>query len=130
MCESIYMLFDMYGTFLRQVRTSRGMSQRELSEITGISQPNLSAYENDRRSPTLEIANRIVVACGYQLVADGGRHEVRAPLPKVGWFPDEDLPPRLPDDPPDEPPTIRWDASPEERVRAISAVLAPLRLGR
>lgn len=30
--------------------------------------------------------NRYLVACGYQLVADGGHRQVRCPLPKVGWF--------------------------------------------
>jgi len=107
------------------------MTQAELSATTGISQPNLSAYENGHRQPTLDVLNRIMVACGYQLVADGGpAKQVRGPLPKVGWFPDEDLPPRLPDDPPDEEPTIYWDADPERRVRAMSAVLAPVRYGR
>ena len=105
------------------------MTQAQLCEITGISQPNLSAYENDRRQPTLDVLNRVMVACGYQLVADGGSKQVRAPLPKAGWFPDEDLPPRLPDDPPDEPSTIAWDATPDERVRAMSAVLATVEYG-
>ena len=80
------------------------MTQAQLSAITGISQPNLSAYENDRRSPTLDVLNRIVVACGYQLMADSGRSQISFPLPVVGWFPDEDLPPRLPSDPLDQPP--------------------------
>ena len=119
----------MYGSFLRELRTSRHMTQAQLCEITGISQPNLSAYENDRRQPTLDVLNRVMVACGYQLVADGGSKQVRAPLPKAGWFPDEDLPPRLPDDPPDEPSTIAWDATPDERVRAMSAVLATVEYG-
>jgi transcriptional regulator with XRE-family HTH domain len=114
----------MYGSFLREVRTSRGLSQAQLSEVSGISQPNLSAYENDRRVPTLDVLNRILVACGYQLVADGGSRQVRAPLPKVGWFPDEDLPPRLPDDPPDEPPNVPWGTPIDERVDAIHQALA------
>lgn len=109
----------MYGSFLRQLRTSRSLSQAQLAEISGISQPNLSAYENDRRQPSFEIVNRIAVSCGYQLVADGGRREVRAPLPRVGWFPLEDLPPRLPDDPSDEPPTIDATAPWTVRRHAI-----------
>ena len=113
----------MYGDFLRQVRTSRSLTQAQLAEVVGISQPNLSAYENDRRSPTLDVLNRILVACGYQLVADGGSRSVRCPLPKVGWFPDEDLPPRLPDDPPDEEPNVAWDAPLWVRVRAIHDAL-------
>jgi transcriptional regulator with XRE-family HTH domain len=105
------------------VRTSRGLTQAQLAETVGIDQPNLSAYENDRRTPTLDVANRILVACGYQLVADGGRTQVRAPLPKVGWFPLEDLPPRLPDDPPDEEPTIAAAAPWEERRALIHGLM-------
>lgn len=106
----------MYGSFLRQVRTSRGMTQAQLSEIVGISQPNLSAYENDRRTPSLDIANRILVACGYELVADGGPRRISAPLPKAGRSPDEDVPPRLPGDPDDEDPTVDASTSAGERA--------------
>jgi transcriptional regulator with XRE-family HTH domain len=110
----------MYGPFLRSLRTSRSMTQAELSATTGISQPNLSAYENGHRQPSLDVLNRIVVACGYQLVADGGPgRQIRAPLPQVGWFPMEDLPPRHSDDPPDEPSTLSWDRPIEERIEAI-----------
>lgn len=113
----------MYGSFLRQVRTSRGMTQAQLSENVGISQPNLSAYENDRRMPSLDIANRILVACGYGLVADGGSRQIDAPLPKAGWFPDEDFPPRLPDDPDDIPYRPRSSPSVAERAAAVWDVL-------
>lgn len=112
----------MYGPYLRELRTSRGMTQSQLADISGISQPNLSAYENDRRTPTLDVFNRIAVSCGYQLVADGGRKQVRCPLPKGGWFPDEDLPPRLSGDPPDEPPTITVLDGPRKRLRTIHAL--------
>lgn len=120
----------MYGTFLRQVRISRNLTQAQLAEVVGISQPNLSAYENDRRSPSLEVANRIIVACGYELVAEAGSRQVACPLPRVGWFPDEDLPPRLPDDPPDEEPLVTADTPMVERLRAIHDVLAVAEVGR
>jgi transcriptional regulator with XRE-family HTH domain len=113
----------MYGTFVRSVRTSRGLTQLERAEIAGISQPNLSAIENDRRMPTVDSLNRIVVACGYELAAVAGPNAIYAPLPKVGWFPDEDRPPRLDDDPPDEAPTVTRDTPMTERVRVINAVL-------
>ncbi|MCU1355809.1 MAG: hypothetical protein JWM89_1227 [Acidimicrobiales bacterium] len=45
-------------------------------------------------------------------------------MPKAGWFPDDDLPPRLPDDPPDEPPSVPWGTPPEERSQAIHLALA------
>jgi len=106
------------------VRRSRHLTQAQLAEVSGISQPNLSAYENGRRQPTLDVLNRILVACGYQLVADGGSREVRCPLPKAGWFPDEDLPPRLPDDPPDEPPVVAWGDSLQDRLDVMEDALS------
>ena len=112
-----------YGPFLRQVRRSRQLTQAQLAEVSGISQPNISAYENDRRAPTIDVLNRILVACGYQLVADGGSREVRCPFPKVGWFPDEDHPPRLPDDPPDEPWSELRHPSAAESGRAMADLL-------
>jgi transcriptional regulator with XRE-family HTH domain len=94
-----------------------------LAEIVGISQPNLSAYEQDRRSPTLDTLNRLVVACGYELAATDGRREIYCPLPVAGWFPDDDEPPRTADDPPDEPLTVTADTPMADRVRALMAAL-------
>jgi len=113
----------MYGAFLCAVRESRGLGQTELAELVGISQPNLSAYERGRRVPTADTLNRLLVACGYQLVASAGSRSVACALPRAGWFPDEDNPPRLPDDPADEPPTVDAGTPIDERVKVINAVL-------
>ncbi|MCA1843997.1 MAG: helix-turn-helix domain-containing protein [Actinobacteria bacterium] len=113
----------MYGAFIRALRTSRGLSQGDLAEIVGISQPNLSAYEQGRRTPTLDTLNRIVVACGYELAATDGRRTIYCPLPRAGWFPDDGDPPRSADDPPDESPTITAETPMAERVRALMAAL-------
>ena len=113
----------MYGAFIRRVRASRSLSQEALAQIVGISQPNLSAYERDRREPTLDTLNRLLVACGYELAAADGRHTIYCPLPAARWFPDDDVPPRGPDDPPDEPPTITPETPMAERVQAIVAAL-------
>ncbi len=71
----------MYGTFIRQVRTSRGLSQTDLARIIGIEQPNLSAYENDRQMPSADVLNRILVGCGYILEATAGERRLVCPLP-------------------------------------------------
>jgi transcriptional regulator with XRE-family HTH domain len=113
----------MYGSFIREIRESRGLSQGELADVVGISQPNLSAYERDRRVPTADTLNRLVVACGYQLVARAGASSVACPLPRVGWFPDEGDPPRLAGDPADEVPTVDVNTPREERAAVITAVL-------
>lgn len=113
----------MYGEFILALRRSRGLSQSDLAEVVGISQPNLSAYERDRRAPTLDTLNRLVVACGYELAATDGRRTIHCPLPMAGWFPDEGGPPRDPDDPPDEPPAVTAGTPMADRVRAIMAAL-------
>lgn len=113
----------MYGTFLREIRASRGLSQAQLAQIVGISQPNLSAYERDRRQPTIDTLNRLVVACGYLLVAQAGPKAVRFPLPRAGWFPDDNDPPRLAGDPADEAPSVDASTPLDERAAVITAVL-------
>lgn len=113
----------MYGAFIRKVREARSLTQRELAEVSGIAQSNISAIESGRRSPSADTLNRLVVACGFELSATAGNRTIYCPLPRAGWFPDEDLPPRLADDPNDEPPSLGPGASMDERVRAITAVL-------
>jgi transcriptional regulator with XRE-family HTH domain len=117
------MMAGVYGAFLREIRESRGLSQAQLAEVSGIGQPNLSAYERDRRVPTAATLNTIVVACGYQLTAVAGPRTVRCPLPRMGWFPDEDDPPPLPGDPAEEAPTVTVDTPLAIRLQVIDAVL-------
>jgi len=112
-----------YGTFIRSVRESKGISQDQLARTVGISQPNLSAYEHDRRIPTADTLNKLLVACGYQLAAADGARVLYCPLPAAGWFPDEDLPPAAPGDPCDEAPIVTARTPMPDRVRAINAAL-------
>lgn len=78
----------MYGTFIRQVRQSRGLSQQALADVVGIDQPNLSAYENDRQLPSSDMLNKILVGCGYLLTAVAGDEHIVCDLPRAGWFDD------------------------------------------
>ncbi len=103
----------MYGTFVRDMRESRGMTQAELAEVSGLKQPNISALEQGRRMPTIETLHRLATSCGYELAAISGDVSLRLPLAEGDWF--DELPPRLPDDPPDEPPTV--DATTPDHVR-------------
>ncbi|MBA2437495.1 MAG: helix-turn-helix transcriptional regulator [Acidimicrobiia bacterium] len=119
----------MDGSFVRRVRESRDLSQHDLAEISGISQPNISAIENGRRSPSADTLNRLLVACGYELAAVAGECIIHCPLPHAGWFPDDDLPSRLDDDPPDEEPSITPATPMADRVRAVNAVLEAATLG-
>ena len=56
----------MYGSFIRAVRLSRGMTQRELAEIAGVRQSNVSAIENERR-PEIE-ASQAIQLRAYNMV--------------------------------------------------------------
>jgi len=113
----------MYGAFLRSVRESRGMTQLEVGAITGIAQANISAYENDRQTPSIDIVNRIVTGCGYALKAVAGPTSIDLPLARGGWTPLEWLPERLPSDP--EETGVRTDSTMpmSERVAAIREIL-------
>ncbi|UMG92868.1 helix-turn-helix transcriptional regulator [Nocardioides sp. TF02-7] len=56
------------GSLLEQARRAAGLSQAALAERAGTSRPTLSAYEHERKSPTLETAGRIVGEAGFELV--------------------------------------------------------------
>lgn len=113
----------MYGSFVRAVREARQLTQRELADISGVRQSNISAIENGRRVPSADTLNRLLVACGFELTATAGTRTLYCGLPRAGWFPDEDRVPRSPDDPAEEAPTLAPGASMDERVRVITAVL-------
>ncbi|GAA5047155.1 helix-turn-helix domain-containing protein [Nocardia callitridis] len=52
---------------LRQARAAASLSQAELAEAAGTSQPTLSAYEHGQKSPTLDTVARIVGEAGFEL---------------------------------------------------------------
>lgn len=112
----------MYGDFIRAVRRSRGLSQRQLAEASGVAQANISAIENGRRMPSAATLNRMVVSCGYELVAIAGSRIIACPVPP-DLYADAGLPRRLPDDPPGPAPALDPASSAEERGRALAAAL-------
>lgn len=57
----------MFGQLLRQVRREAGLTQTELAQLAGTSQPTVSDYESDRVSPSVEVAQRLVAAAGREL---------------------------------------------------------------
>lgn len=44
---------------IRAERVAAGLSQSQLARAAGVPQPNLSAYENGRRTPSPEVLDRI-----------------------------------------------------------------------
>ena len=58
------------GELLLNMRKDMGISQRHLSEITGIPQANISKIENGHYLPSLLILKRLADALGKRLVID------------------------------------------------------------
>jgi transcriptional regulator with XRE-family HTH domain len=69
---------------IRAVRRRRGLTQAELAQRAGTSQPVVSAYEHGRRDPTFGTLRRLVAAGGERLT--------------VGSVVDSDGPPPAADD--------------------------------
>ena len=58
---------NIFGERLKMLRGVMDKTQREFSEMLGISQPAFSGYESGRIYPTLEIALDIAKKCGVSL---------------------------------------------------------------
>lgn len=56
-----------FGDKLQTVRKEMGLSQKEFSEFLGIPQPSMSAYENGRNSPTMDVLINIAQKCNVSL---------------------------------------------------------------
>jgi len=48
-------------------RKSQNMTQKDLSEVTGITQADISRIENGTRNPSLEMLKRLAAGMGMQL---------------------------------------------------------------
>jgi len=55
------------ASVIRGARTAAGLSQAELAERAGTSQPALARYETGTTLPTLPTLERLVAACGKRL---------------------------------------------------------------
>lgn len=70
---------------LRAEREAAGLSQRQLAELAGIAQSNLSAYESGRRRASTAMLERIRHAMRRPSAAlDEHRGEVRSVIAKYG----------------------------------------------
>ena len=55
------------GVQLSRARRAAGLTQHQLAEATGISQPVISAVEKGRQNPTLETMELLAAGCGRTL---------------------------------------------------------------
>ena len=52
---------------LRRARRRAALSQRELAQRTGISQPTIARIERGQADPRFDTVARLLAACGYEL---------------------------------------------------------------
>lgn len=55
------------SSVLREARLRAGLTQRELAERTGTTQPAVSRWETGRVRPSLETLRTLIQACGLEL---------------------------------------------------------------
>jgi uncharacterized protein len=67
------------GALLREARTEAGLTQRELARRAGVSQSVISAYEAERRQPSLPTLVRLVEATGGRLETSVRRSDADPP---------------------------------------------------
>jgi uncharacterized protein len=72
------------GSLIQAVRRRHGLTQAELARRAGTSQPVVSAYEHDRRDPTLATLRRLIEAGGDHLLVDAVAPPHDGPPPAAG----------------------------------------------
>ena len=50
---------------IKEIRIARGITQKRLSELTGLSQQHISEIERGKKNPTLKTLNKILEALEY-----------------------------------------------------------------
>lgn len=56
-----------FGERIKTLRISLGKSQKEFAEFIGIPQPSMSAYENGKNNPTIEVLVNIADKCNVSI---------------------------------------------------------------
>lgn len=56
-----------FGERIKTLRISLGKSQKEFAEFIGIPQPSMSAYENGKNNPTIEVLVNIADQCNVSI---------------------------------------------------------------
>jgi transcriptional regulator with XRE-family HTH domain len=63
------------GSLVLSARLKAGLTQRQLADRLGVTQPVVAAYESGRRQPTVPTLMRMVLAAGFDLRLHLAPHE-------------------------------------------------------
>lgn len=55
------------GELIREARRRAGLSQAELADRAGTTQPGIARWESGRTAPSLEDIERLIRLCGFEL---------------------------------------------------------------
>ena len=62
---------------LRQARKAANISQAKLAELAGMTQQQISMYENGVKSPSIDTVQRIAEVLGLQLTLTSGSNPIQ-----------------------------------------------------
>ncbi|WP_448074049.1 helix-turn-helix domain-containing protein [Georgenia yuyongxinii] len=74
-------------TVIESARRAAGLSQRRLAELASTQQSSVSEYESRRKSPTLEVVERLLDAADAELAVKRRVEFVYVEDPELGLFP-------------------------------------------
>lgn len=67
------------GHEIRAARIAAGLSQKELADLAGTSQPAVAMYESGTREPGAATFDRLLAAAGARLRVETGHMRIRTP---------------------------------------------------
>ncbi len=59
------------GSMLRSARRAAGLTQAEVAAGAGTTQPAIATYESGGKTPSIGTLERLLAACGHELVLEG-----------------------------------------------------------
>lgn len=68
---------------VREIRQATGLTQAAFAKKVGTSQPTISQYENDVKSPSVGTLSNLAAACGFELRAEVMQRPRESPTTKL-----------------------------------------------
>ena len=65
--EGVFKQIEELGAMVRNIRLGKGISQRKLSEMTGVPANTISLFERNKCAPSLETLLKILDGLGYKI---------------------------------------------------------------